>query len=84
MFLVGVSRLGPQAHYGRVHEPGADLGPSDRGGPVQEHLGVRGWAGVRDGGGRVGLQPGPLHRQAAARDHQERLIPQERAHHRLN
>ena len=55
MFLVGFSWPGPQAHYGRVDEPGADLGPSDRGRPVQERLGVRGWAGVRHGGGRVGL-----------------------------
>lgn len=77
-FLVGFffALAHSQAHYGCVDELGADLGPSDRGRPVQEHLGVHGWAGVRDGGGSVGLQPGPLHRQAAARDHQERLVPQ--------
>ncbi|XP_066308218.1 aquaporin NIP1-2-like isoform X1 [Miscanthus floridulus] len=84
MFVVsGVATDNRAAHHRGINEPGADLGPGDRGRPVQKHLGLHGWADVRDGDGRVGLQPGPLHRQAAARDHQERLIPQGRGPHQL-
>jgi hypothetical protein len=50
-----------QAHHRGIDESGADHGPSGRGRLVLKRQCLYGWAG----GGRVGLQPGSLHLQAA-------------------
>lgn len=55
-----------QAGDGGVDEPGSEPWSGDGGGEVRRRVGVRGGAGERDGVRRVGVQPAPLHRQAAA------------------
>jgi hypothetical protein len=67
-----------QACIRSVHEPGEDPRPGGGRGPLRRHLGVLRRADLRDGGGRVGVQPHPVHRQAAAGDHQDLVLLEKR------
>lgn len=66
-----------QANIWSIDEPREKPRPGNCGSPVRVDMGLHRRAHLRHGGWSLGLQPNPVHRQAAARDHQEWVIPKE-------